>query len=121
MSTWSDSTNVAFTATEHLSLWGPVLRILAVTALFVVLLLAIRRWLPVLAPNALSRLRSQPFAEVMGRQFLGPRKALLLVRVEGRRFLLSETGDGFRLVTELGDEPERFDDSLRRAAGKEAD
>ncbi|MAE69977.1 MAG: hypothetical protein CME06_05860 [Gemmatimonadetes bacterium] len=120
MNSWRDSANVVLAAGESLSLWGPVLRVFAVTAAFVILLFVIRRWLPVLAPNALSKLRSQPFAEVLGRQFLGPRKALLLVRVEGRRFLLSETGDGFRLVTELEDDPDSFGVSLRQATGKDA-
>ena len=119
MKGWADSTDTLLAGAEPLSNWGPALRLLFGTLIVVVLLVSARRWLPALAPGAVSRLRGAPFAEVLGRQYLAPRKALLLVRVEGRVFMLSETGDGYRTLAELDTAPPSFQDSIERASSKE--
>ncbi len=95
-------------------LMWPALRLALATAVIVLLLLGLRRALPRFAPASLAQWRERPFVEVLGRQHVAPRNALVMVQVEGRRLLLSENPDGYRLITEMeGPGPADANSSLR--------
>lgn len=111
----NDSLAVLTNNAEPSSLWVPALRMLLGTIVLVALFLSTRRWLPKLIPGQLSRLRATPVATVLGRQFIGPKKALVLVEVDGRRLLLAETSERINLITELEGEPP-FDQVLKSRA-----
>ena len=97
-----DSLAFLANAAEAPSLWGPALRLLLGTAVLVVLALSAHWWLPRILPGKLAGLRGGPIARVVGRQFIGPKKALVLVEIDGRRLLFAETPERLDLVTELG-------------------
>lgn len=101
---------------EAPSLLAASLRLFLATGAVVAIGLACRKWLPRLLPAGIQA-RTRSFVEVIGRQYVSPRKALVVVSVENRRLLLSETPDGFRLITELeGDFARDLRDATARSA-----
>lgn len=101
---------------EAPSLLAASLRLFLATGAVVALGLACRRWLPRFLPAGIQA-RSRSFVDVIARQYVSPRKALVIVSIENRRLLLSETPEGFRLITELEAD---FARDLHEAAARSA-
>jgi flagellar biogenesis protein FliO len=98
------------------SLWGPALRLLLGTVAIAALVLLSRRWLGALLTRSVGGGRSTPLAKVIGRHFISPKKALVLVEVEGHRLLLAETAGEIRLLLELSPAAPTFDQMLDQEA-----
>ena len=113
MTALGDALQFVTSGNEAPSLWGPALRLLLGTLVLAALVFLSRRWIAALLGRSVGGLRGTPFATVIGRHLLAPKKSLILVEVEGRRLLLAETADDLRLLLELGPPTTEFDDLLR--------
>ncbi len=85
-------------ADAPVSFWPQLLKVAGVLCAILGFLVLIQQW----AQKAgLLRRSHASLIQILDTQYLGPKRALLLVQVGGSRFLLASTGEGLDLVAPL--------------------